>query len=64
VTALNKPNSKIFIGNIQIKALIPSISKFPNVIDGRLIMLLFNGCEMSQSKLDIAIIKVFMKLLF
>jgi hypothetical protein len=36
----------IFIGDIQIKTLISNISKSPNVIDDRLIMLLFNDGKM------------------
>jgi hypothetical protein len=40
------------------------MSKPPNVIGGRLIMLLFNGGKMRQSKLGITRIIVFMKFLF
>jgi hypothetical protein len=55
--------NKIFIGDIQIKAPIPNISKPHNVIGGMLIMLLFNGGKMQQSKLGIAKLKVIMKFL-
>jgi hypothetical protein len=38
--------SKIFVRNIQIKALVSSISKSPNVLGDKLIMLLLNGSKM------------------